>query len=239
MTQPALIFDVDGTLAETEEAHRAAFNRAFAEACLDWHWTRDMYRDLLNTTGGVERMGAYRATLGTEVPSDATLRDIHRAKTAIYGGMLAGGAVTLRPGVRELIDGARARGLPCAVATTTSRPNVDALTQSAWGVPATDIFDVIATGEEVAAKKPAPDLFQLALSRLDLPADQAIAFEDSLNGLRSAQGAGLRVVVTPDFYTEHQDHSTADWLVSSLMPADLSDDLAHLLGVHASAEMPS
>lgn len=239
MTLGALIFDVDGTLAETEEAHRAAFNRAFADAGLDWHWTRDMYRDLLNTTGGVERMGAYRATLGAEVPSDAILRDIHRAKTAIYGAMLAGGAVTLRPGVRELIDGARARGVPCAVATTTSRPNVDALTQSAWGVPATEIFDVIATGEEVAAKKPAPDLFQLALSRLDLPADQAIAFEDSLNGLRAAQGAGLRVVVTPDFYTEHQDHRAADWLIPSLSDPDLPIDLRAILGLGVVHEMPA
>ncbi|SMX34351.1 HAD-IA family hydrolase [Actibacterium lipolyticum] len=225
MTLSALIFDVDGTLAETEEAHRAAFNESFARWGLDWHWTQDTYRQLLKTTGGKERIAVWQA--GAPRLSPDEIAQLHREKTALYAEKL--NDLVLRPGVRDLISDARAAGLKLAVATTTNRPNVEALAQACWGKTADAIFDVIAAGDEVAAKKPAPDVFQLALKRLNLKAEQCLAFEDSLNGLKSAKAAGLRVLMTASAYTDDEDHSTADWECPSLrfqcLPTLLKDAL--------------
>lgn len=223
----ALIFDVDGTLAETEEAHREAFNRTFAANGLNWRWSRDDYRALLRTTGGKERMKAHIAANGLPPLSDARIAELHGQKTKAYAELLAQGGLALRPGVDDLIRRARHAGMKLAVATTTSPGNVEALCQCCWGRPAAELFDVIAAGDEVAAKKPAPDVFLLALDRLGLTAAEAIAFEDSLNGLRSARSAGLRVVVTPGLYTAHEDFTAADWLLPDLsaLPADLSETI--------------
>lgn len=204
----ALIFDVDGTLSETEEAHRRAFNETFAEAGLPWNWSQDDYRTLLKTTGGKERMRAHQAA-SEVLLNDAEIAALHIKKTARYGEILASGGVSLRPGVAELIEQARGLGLKVAVATTTNRPNVDALAQCCWGKPADEIFDVVAAGDEVTAKKPAPDVFLLALMRLSLPANAALAFEDSVNGVKSARAANLDVIVTPSIYTDHEDFEGA------------------------------
>ncbi len=222
MELKALIFDVDGTLAETEEAHRAAFNEVFARHGLGWHWSREDYRELLQTTGGRERMQAFQAGLprSEQRLSEDEIAALHREKTAIYGEILARGELELRPGVAELIERARAAGLELAVATTTNLPNVEALTRCCWGKAAQEIFAVIAAGDQVAAKKPAPDVFLLALERLGLEAGACVAFEDSLNGLNSARAAGLRVVVTPSVYTDDQDFSPADLVLPSLEGLD-------------------
>jgi HAD superfamily hydrolase (TIGR01509 family) len=229
MTIRALIFDVDGTLAETEELHRTAFNQTFAAAGLPWQWSVDDYTWLLRTTGGKERMRVWALHVGSDLDDDLIAR-LHNEKTRRYGDLLAGGGLSLRPHVAELIAAARAEGLRLAVATTTNRPNVDALTKAAWGAPADLVFDVIAAGDEVAAKKPAPDVYLLALSRLGLPADAALAFEDSRNGLLSARAAGLRVVVTPSIYTAHEDFGGADALVPDLGLPNLPRDLNASLG---------
>jgi len=221
MTQHALIFDVDGTLAETEEAHRQAFNDTFTAAGLTWHWTPDTYRHLLKTTGGKERMQAYRAQ--NPGPSDAEVAHLHAQKTARYAQIAA--HIPLRPGVNDLITAARASGRKLAIATTTSRPNVDALCLAAWGQPADQIFDVIAAGDEVPAKKPAPDIYLLALHRLNLQPHQAIALEDRPMGLASAQSAGLRTLITPSLYTATDTFPTADWVRPSLTRQDLGPDL--------------
>ncbi|MEO9819604.1 MAG: HAD family hydrolase [Paracoccaceae bacterium] len=225
MTLRALIFDVDGTLAETEEAHRAAFNQTFAKEGLCWHWSVEHYTRLLETTGGKERMRRHRDDLGIVVPCDDQITALHKVKTGIYADILSGGGLQLRPGVAALIEKARKAGLRVAVATTTNRPNVDALCQACWGCEADNVFDVVAAGDEVAAKKPAPDVFLLALERLGLPASDAIAFEDSVNGLRSANASGLRTLVTPSVYTAHQDFSAADWVVPDLTQDQLPPEL--------------
>lgn len=213
MTLKALIFDVDGTLAETEEAHRAAFNATFEEVGLAWHWSRKDYTWLLKTTGGKERMKTYREEISAEAPTDAEIAILHKRKTEIYGEILAQGGLTARDGIDALMAQARQAGLKLAVATTTNRPNVDALSQCLWGKPADKVFDVIAAGDEVTHKKPAPDVFLLAVERLGLPADDCLAFEDSRNGILSAKAAGLSVVVTPSVYTQGEDMSEADLLV--------------------------
>lgn len=129
-----------------------------------------------------------------------------------------------------LVTDARAAGLKIAIATTTSRPNVEALCQCCWGSDGDAVFDVIAAGDEVPAKKPAPDVYLLALERLGIAPRDAVALEDSRNGVLSAQGAGLRVLVTPSFYTEHEAFGTAP-VLRSLARGALPDDLRAALPV--------
>lgn len=228
MTLRALIFDVDGTLAETESAHLQAFSDTFMAAGLDWHWSVADYTRLLKTTGGKERMRAHRAALG-HGPSDAQIAELHRIKTDRYTQIVAAGGLTLRPGVADLISLSRQMGRKLAVATTTTSANVDALCRACWGQPAAQIFDTVAAGDEVAAKKPAPDVYLLALARLNLPPQAALAFEDSAAGLTAARAAGLRVVVTPSLFTSTDSFTGADWLLPSLSPPDMTPDLRALL----------
>ncbi|MAB07046.1 MAG: phosphatase [Rhodobacteraceae bacterium] len=229
MTLRALLFDVDGTLAETEEAHRQAFDETFAAEGLDWRWSRDDYRRLLRTTGGKERIRAYLAETGA--PGDAVdVAALHAEKTARYVSLLERGGLELREGVAELMDAGRTAGLRLAIATTTSRPNVEALCRCCWGRPAEEMFEVIAAGDKVAAKKPAPDVYTLALARLGIAAEAALALEDSRNGVLAARAAGLRVIVRPSIYTIGEDFAGAE-TVASLAPADLPRDLHEMLSV--------
>ena len=199
MTIQALIFDVDGTLAETEEVHRAAFNRVFAEERLGWSWDVDLYRELLKTTGGKERMRAYAARIGAGI-DDAQIQRMHLAKNAHYGALTRGGKATLRPGVEILIRRGHAAGLKLAICTTTSRANIEALIEATLGADGLALFDVVVGAEDAPVKKPAPDAYVLALERLGLPASACLAFEDSANGLAAAQAAGIATVVTPGIY---------------------------------------
>ena len=227
MTLKALIFDVDGTLAETEEAHRAAFNLTFKSWGLGWNWSVEDYRQLLKTTGGKERMKAHQETLpkGARRLTVDEIAKLHVEKTAAYGAILASGQLELRAGVAELIIAARKRGLKVAVATTTNTPNVEALCQCCWGKPALEVFDHVAAGDMVKQKKPAADVFLLALEQLGLPASDCIAFEDSRNGVMSALGADLPVLVTPSAYTDTDDFSDANWVIPTLEAKNLPDEL--------------
>ena len=204
----AIIFDVDGTLAETEEAHRLSFNAAFAEAGLTWVWTQDDYRGLLKVTGGKERIAHFMAREGLAA-DQAQVRRLHARKTDLYTARVAGGEVALRPGISELMAKARQRGLALAISTTTSLPNIQALLVANLGEGALAGFAAIACGDMVAAKKPAPDVYHLALAGLGLPAEHAVAIEDSWNGIRSARGAGLTVIATPSLYSAEEDFSEA------------------------------
>lgn len=221
----ALIFDVDGTLAETEEAHRAAFNWVFAEQGLGWEWDQPLYGKLLAVTGGKERLrywleGPFGAPGAAEMLARADLSDwiaaTHKRKTAIYTDLIDQGTVGLRPGVGELIGAARGQGIRLAVATTTSLPNVEALLKVAFGKSWGDVFEVIAAGDQVKAKKPAPDVFLLALERLGLNGAEGLALEDSNNGLKSALGAGLATLITTSTYTRDETFPGALAVVPAL-----------------------
>ena len=220
MSIDALIFDVDGTLADTEEAHRTAFNLAFERFRLGWVWGRVEYRELLKVTGGKERIARYIATLNAS-PADTRrfvqmVPDIHAEKTKFYSSVVSDGAVPLREGVERLLEEALTAGCRLAIASTTTAVNVDALLQTTLGSRGLEMFSVIACGDQVPAKKPAPDIYLLALRHLGLHADQAVAFEDSFNGLRSAVAAGLWTVVTPTFWTEDSDFSAASLVLPHL-----------------------
>lgn len=221
----AIIFDVDGTLAETEDLHRKAFNRAFAEYGLSWHWDRSLYRDLLEVSGGKERIRHYDdQQIADHLPAadrDRFIREMHGVKTGIYTQMVAAGEAHLRPGVRELIESAAANGLRLAIATTTSLPNVEALLGAAFGTRGMDYFEAVCAGDVVAHKKPAPDIYLMALEELGLAASDCIAIEDSRNGLLSARQAGIPTIVTPGIYTRDQDFTEAMLVAASLEGIDV------------------
>jgi HAD superfamily hydrolase (TIGR01509 family) len=213
----ALIFDVDGTLAETEELHRRAFNEAFAACDLAWFWDESLYRELLGVTGGKERILHYVAQRRPQALAAIAPRvpEIHRLKTERYTALLKTGAVQLRPGIARLIVEARRAGLRVAIATTTSHPAVTALLRSAF--PRDDtFFDAIAAGDEARRKKPWPDVYTLVLQRLGLPAGSCVAFEDSAAGVLAARSAGIAVLATPSAYTGGDDLSGALSVVSDL-----------------------
>jgi len=230
LTLKAIIFDVDGTLSETEEAHRQAFNRTFVEFGLDWVWSQELYGELLKITGGKERMTAYLHNVRSEPTDPEKIAEIHKRKTVIYGELIASGAAELRPGIADLIKDAAKNGVRVAVATTTNRPNVDRLTETCFGKPAGDIFEVIAAGDEVANKKPAPDVFNLAVSGLGLDPSECVGLEDSRNGLLSCVGAGVPCVVSPGVYTLGSDFSEATATVACFSKIDSIAKLTTVLG---------
>lgn len=217
----ALLFDVDGTLAETErDAHRPAFNDAFAANGLDWHWSESVYGELLCVTGGKERMTYYLENYCPEQIAsrndwDSFIPHLHKAKTEFFKQRVAQGQTPLRPGVKRLLQEARTAGLRLTIATTTTPANVEALLEHSLEPGSLDWFEVIGAGDMVAAKKPAPDIYLYVLDKLGLPAEACLAFEDSYNGLKAAQAAGLRAVVTPSVYTLEEDFSGAALIVDS------------------------
>ena len=233
MPLEALVFDVDGTLAETEEVHRQAFNETFAAFGLAWHWSAEDYHGLLKTTGGKERMRAHAKAAGEPIPDDLVAA-IHKAKTERYGEIIASGAVGLRPGIAGLIALAQREGLRLAIATTTNRPNVDILIRATFGAEPGEMFEAIAAGDEVAAKKPAPDVFLLAARRLGIAPARCLAFEDSANGLKSALGAGMPVVVSPSRYTADEDFTGAAAVLATYENLTLTQ-LARLAGKRRAA----
>ena len=218
----AIIFDVDGTLSETEETHRKAFNRAFEGAGLSWHWDQALYDKLLAVTGGKERIRYFIEDFGGKgAPADALdefIPALHAKKTAAYTEMVSAGEVELRPGIRDLIRDAQANGFRLAIATTTTPANVDALLRITLG--GSEDFEVICAGDSVANKKPAPDVYELALQQLGLPASACVAIEDSRNGLLSSVAAGISTVVTPGIYTAGHDFNEADLVIDDLEAID-------------------
>ena len=275
----ALIFDVDGTLAETErDGHRLAFNQAFAEVGLEWNWSVEAYGKLTEIGGGKERIAYYLENfdhfqqlenlhnlpspellnpelLNPELPNPElpnpelietrepiqslksqlqhiaqdqgfeTLKewiaDLHHRKSSYYAQILAQGLIRPRPGVLRLLEEAKTLGIPLAIATTSALPNALSLLQTTIAPDSQAWFQVIAAGDMVPQKKPAPDIYQYVLAQLQLSPAECLVFEDSQVGLAAAKGAGLTTIVTVNDYTEGQDFSTADLVISHLGEPDL------------------
>ena len=235
----ALIFDVDGTLADTELAHMAAFNAAFVQEGLPWKWDEPLYTRLLEVSGGKERITHYwrQVQPDLKIIDNAAFTDtvqrIHDQKTAVYERMVGDGGVQLRPGVLTLIEQAHDAGVQMAIATTTSPVNISALLRTAIGPDWSRFFRVIEDASTAPHKKPHPQVYLQTLSRLKLPASACMAIEDSANGLRSALAAGLQTIITKNSFTEHHDFSGA----LAVLP-DLSGcSLAQLASLHAAGPM--
>lgn len=236
MSLHALIFDVDGTLADTEAAHLAAFNHAFDEAGMGWHWDLPQYTRLLDISGGKERILHHWRQVQPDLTDlgggvTDTVARLHELKTAAYERAVRDGAVQLRPGVLELIDAASGAGLQLAIATTTSPVNIAALLRQAIGLDWRLLFTVVEDASTAPRKKPDPMVYQQTLARMGLPAADALAFEDSANGLAAARAAGLLTLVTPNGFTAHHNFYGA----LRVLPDLGGITLAQLRGWHARA----
>jgi len=225
----ALIFDCDGVLADTERfGHLPAFNQTFREFGLPVEWSEAEYGRLLQIGGGKERMATLLTPAFVEaagLPEDSEgqageLASWHKRKTAIYTEMVARGRLPARPGIRRIIGAAQAAGWMLAVASTSAEPSVRAILDHAVGPERAGRFDLVLAGDVVANKKPAPDIYRLALARLGVPPERVLVIEDSRNGLVAASAAGLRCLVTVNGYTEGEDSSEAILVVSSLGDPD-------------------
>jgi HAD superfamily hydrolase (TIGR01509 family) len=219
----ALFFDQDGVIVDTErDGHRVAFNRTFAEFGLPIEWGVEEYHRLLQIAGGKERMRHYLHTEGFGRPvsaaeEDELIQKLHLRKTAIFVGLIESGALPLRPGVRRVMREAMAAGLKLAICTTSNEQAARAIT----GKILSEIrFDVVLAGDVVKKKKPDPEIYLLALQTTGLRPSECVVVEDSRNGVTSARAAGLRVLATTNPYTEKEDLSAADLIVSCLGDPD-------------------
>ncbi|MBD2464655.1 HAD family hydrolase [Oscillatoria sp. FACHB-1407] len=228
MTQlQALIFDVDGTLADTErDGHRIAFNRAFADAGLAWEWSVELYGELLEVTGGKERIKFYIDRYNPEFEPPANLKEwiagLHAAKTKHYTQLLSEGTIPMRPGVKRLLLEARQQGVRLAIATTTTPANVTALLENALAPDSVGWFDIIGAGDIVPAKKPAPDIYDYVLKELNLDPKACLAFEDSQQGVKSSRAANLATIVTVNGYTQDHDFTGAELVIDQFGEPDQS-----------------
>jgi len=211
----ALIFDVDGTLADTEAVHLEAFNNAFPQVDLDWHWSHADYARLLEISGGKERLRHFWHATHPDMTDlgggalDDTLNLLHEIKTAYYENAVNEGRVHLRAGVLDLINAAHAEGLQLAIATTTSPVNVAGLLRKAIGDDWRHMFVAVGDGSTSPVKKPNPQVYLQVLSDMAVPAAQCLAFEDSPNGLRAAMTAGLQTVITPTEFSVEPNYEGA------------------------------
>ena len=203
----AVLWDVDGTLAETErDGHRVAFNRAFEDQGLPWRWEVAAYGDLLKVAGGRERL-MHDMNARTDAPvladqREALARVLHSLKNKYYADLVHGGDIPLRPGVAGLIEECLQRGVRMAITTTTSRSNVDALLGVHFGPDWAHRFAAVVCGEDVQRKKPDPEVFERALQKLGVEPLEAVAIEDSPGGVAAARAASVPVVVTRSAYFE-------------------------------------
>jgi len=215
----AVLFDVDGTLSETERyGHLVAMNEAFKTVGLDWQWSAELYGDLLKVTGSTERLGHYVKNYQPEYEHinsnvDELIAEIVKHKNANYKRIAEGGEIPLRPGVERVLREIHDSDVRMGIATTTTPQNVDALLLGNIGGDVLDWFEVIAAGNIVPDKKPAPDIYTYALEKMNLKAEECLAIEDSENGVRSALAAGIPVLVTKSEYSNGHDLSGSRLMV--------------------------
>ncbi len=224
-----IVFDCDGVLADTERyGHLPAFNQAFAELGAPLHWSEEYYALKLQVAGGKERMASDltpELVQAHDLPTDSRgqadlVAGWHERKTQIYTEMVAAGKLPPRPGIARIFAEAQDAGWKLAVASTSAEPSVRAILEHAVGTGRAARIDALLAGDCVARKKPAPDIYLLALERLRLQPEQVLVVEDSRIGLDAAVAAGLRCLVTVNGYTEHEDFSQAALVVSSLGDPD-------------------
>ena len=227
----ALIFDIDGTVAETEEFHRRAYNRVFSDERISWNWSKDLYKKLLKVTGGRERLKHYEENVATNkynLNSDEILR-IHTKKNEQYNEWVNEGLLHLRPGIETLINKAQENNIQLAISTSTSLMNVKSLFKNCIRKDPYTIFKTIATGDMVKKKKPDPEIYLLALRQLSLSPTECIALEDSYNGLISAKNAKIKTLCSPSLYHRDDNFSEADFICEEFTEDKLPIELRQLI----------
>ena len=234
----AVIFGAIGTIAETSDLQRQSFNMAFKEAGLDWYWSPALYRSLLQTNGGQERLREFRdADPARHSVSNATIEDLHSAKTRHYADLVqASGALEPRPGVAALVALCLAHHIKLAWCTSTSLENVSSIQQALVGKLPLERFDTVVTIDKINRVKPAPDAYIYALAQLGLQAHEVVAIEDTPVSITAAKAAGVCCIATPGATTLEQDFSQADLVLNDLTGLDLAQ-LEHLLADSQLASM--
>jgi len=220
----ALIFDIDGTLAETEELHRKAFNITFADYGLDWVWDQSLYGELLKVAGGQNRIRHYLQKYQPKrfEEFDQLIPEMHARKTRAYCQLLTPHEIELRPGIETLINSAIDKGIKLGISTSTSRINVNRLFEASLGLALLDRFSAICCGDDVAKVKPAPDVYLLALKQLKLTPENCLAIEDSELGLKAAIAAGIPTLITVSTYCRHDDFTGAKMVMADLVKGKFS-----------------
>ena len=222
-TLKAIFFDQDGVIIDTErDGHRVSFNETFMEFGFTFAWGVDEYHELLQISGGKERMKHYLNTkgFGKPVPPeevDDLIARMHKRKTALFIEMIESGRLPLRPGIHRFMREAMAAGLKLGVCTTSNEKAAHAIaTQILKDIK----FEVVLAGDVVEKKKPAPDIYNLALQKTGLRPEEVFVVEDSRNGVVAGKAAGMRVLATTNVYTEKENLSPAEVIVSCLGDPD-------------------
>jgi HAD superfamily hydrolase (TIGR01509 family) len=219
----AVFFDQDGVIIDTErDGHRVSFNMTFKEFGFTDEWSVEYYHELLQIAGGKERMKHHWKTKGfskplTEEEIDVLVKDMHKRKTALFVELIETGKLPLRPGIHRFMKEAMEAGLKIGICTTSNEQAAKAITEKIL----TDIkFEIVLAGDVVEKKKPDPEIYNLALSKLGLTPDEVFVVEDSKNGVKAAKASGANVIVTTNHYTEKEDVNAGDVIVSCLGDAD-------------------
>ena len=211
-----IIFDVDGTIADTEDMHRQAFNKAFSKFNLNWYWSKEKYHELLFISGGKERITRCLAEDKAIKKNINFIEELHKCKSEYYRSILLGSDISLRPGVKRLITEAKEKELKIGIATNSSTENLQALIKKTFKVEPEKLFNTIVTNNIIIDKKPSPEVYYRALKNLELSANKCIAVEDTANGNASAIRAGLRTVITTHAYTADNDFDGASLVLNNL-----------------------
>ncbi len=211
-----IIFDVDGTIADTEDIHRQAFNKAFSKFDLNWHWSKEKYHELLFISGGKERITRCLAEDNATKKNTGFIEELHKCKSEYYRSILLSSDISLRPGVKRLITEAKEKNIKIGIATNSSTENLQALIKKTFKVEPEKLFNTIVTNNIIIDKKPSPEVYYRALKNLELSANKCIAVEDTANGNASAIRAGLRTVITTHAYTDDNDFNGASLVLNNL-----------------------
>lgn len=224
MKLKGIIFDVDGTMADTEEVHRQAFNKAFEEYGLSWHWSKSDYYKLLFISGGKER---FKICLNEDKELKSTIEDpglfikeLHQCKSEHYRAMLATDHIQLRPGIKRLIYEAQDQGIRLGIATSSCLANLNTLINTTLNIDPKEIFKTIVSSDTVTDKKPSPVAYQCALAGLGLTPETCVAIEDTRNGNMAALSAGLQTIITTHAYTTDNDFTGAALVANHLGEPD-------------------
>ncbi len=221
MTLKAIFLGSIGSVAETSNIQRCAYNKALAEMGVNWSWDQSSYRDLLSESGGQDRLRKQVDADGNHLSSEQ-IAAIHARKTELACAQIVAG-IELRPGVAELIEQASLHGIRVAMVTSTYRQNIEAIAKGAGGKLPLDKLSAVMTVEDCEFRKPAPDVYLAALQELNVEPSEVIAIEDSQPSVASAVAAGIYTIATPGEFTAKQQFGAADRVIDSLQGVTITE----------------